>query len=134
VAHDAASAFRQLGERVVARRAERVGRIVVRADEIERRIRATAVLDEIVYPRVRRARRPADAQAFIDTLDRDGRAPVELEIILLRRGPERGEVRLVPYLEEPVAHFAHTVALDPVDDEPLDQRAPLRNVLRRRDV
>src|SRR6185312_2600798 len=106
----------------------------MRADEIKRCIGATAVLDEIVYPCVRGARRSAHAQSRIDTLDRDGRPSVEIEIILLRPGPEGGEIRLVPDFEEPVAHFAHTVALDPVAHEPLDQRAPLPEVLRRRHV
>src|SRR6478609_590941 len=103
----------------------------MRADEIERCIRAAAVFDEIVYPCVRSTRRAAHTQALVDALDRDRRPPVEIEIILLRPGPEGGEIRLVPYFEEPVAHFAHTVALDPVAHEPLDQRAPLPDVLRR---
>ena len=61
-------------------------------------------------PAAARRARAADFVFGRNTLDGAGRRGVEIEILLLRAGPEAVEVRLVPDLEIPRLHFVVAVA------------------------
>ncbi len=103
-------------------------------DEIGGQPFPLAEVEELGDPRVLRRRRPAYPEPRVDSFDGLHGVPVELEVVRLGPGPEVMEVGLVPALEEPLAHLARAVAVDPVADELLDQRPPLPVVPGRRDV
>lgn len=124
----------KLGDGVGVDRAERIGRVEVRADEIHRHLAVGAVAGEVVEPGVARTCWAADLQARVDPLERRGGGVVEREAVGLRAGPERLEVRLVPALERPLRDLADAVTLDPMAREPLDQVAPGSEIVRWRDV
>ena len=56
------------------------------------------------------------------------------EVVLAASCPERFEVGFVPDLEEPLAHFAHAIPVDPVRHETRDECRPLPVVARRRHI
>ena len=70
---------------------------------------------------------------LVDVFDGEGGLVVELEVLLLRAGPE-GDVGLVPDFEFPGAHFWHAVAVDTVIGEGVDHVVPILPVAGRGDV
>jgi hypothetical protein len=106
----------------------------MRGDEIAGQLLAPAKGDKIGDPFVVGGGRTTDPQFRVDRLDRRRTVPVQLEVIGLRAGPERGKVRLVPDLEEPLPHLVDAVTRDPVVDELADQRVPVGQLFRRRDI
>jgi hypothetical protein len=82
--------------------AERVSRIVVRADEIDRNRVLLTVTEELRNPLIVRGGRSSDFERPIDTLDRSRGAAVKLEVVFLLARPEGLEIRLVPNLKKPL--------------------------------
>ena len=80
-------------------------------DEVGGQALRAAEADEIAHPGVVGRRGAADLQRRIDALDRLHRISVQLEIIALLAAPERGQVRLVPDLEEPLPHLLDAVPI-----------------------
>ena len=133
-AHHQRRRMLQLRDGVGVNGAKRIGRVVMRADEVHGRGRAFAVSSEVVQPGVVRRGRAADLQACIDRFDSLGSGAVELEVGRLVAGPEGLEVGLVPAFERPLRHLVKSVALDPVRHQPAHQLAPLRVILGRRNI
>ncbi len=103
-------------------------------DEISRQVVAGAVVQELLHPGIRGGGRPADPERRVHGLDRQKRVTKQLEIVVPRPGPERGQVGLVPDFEKPLTHLLDAVPVDPMAHQLADQRRPLIVVPRRRDV
>ena len=134
LAQDAARALRKLRLGIVAGLAERVRRVMVRADEVGRQPVARAEAGERLHPGIRGGGRATDFQPAIDGLDRFRRVSVEFEIVVLLAAAERGQIGFVPDFKKPLPHFVDAVPADPVAHQFADQHRPLRVVLRRRDI
>ena len=133
----AQQAARALGQRrlgVVTFLAQRIGWIVMRADEVAGNLLIGTELYEVGDPGVLRGRRPAYFQRGIHALDCCNGVLVELEILGLGATPECFQIRFVPDFEVPVPYFGVAVARHPMRDQPTDQLRPLRIVLRRGDI
>lgn len=82
--------------------------------------------DECRHPRRTGGGRTAHPQLRIDALERTRGRRVQREIGgLIGALPESSQVRLVPHLEIPAAHFFLAVALAQVAHKGIDQRGPL---------
>src|SRR5688572_25251230 len=95
---------------------QRIGRIVVRADEIDGHIAFLTELEKLFNPRVPCGCRTADLERVVDTLDRVDRVPIKLEIVLSASCPECFEIWFIPHLEEPLSDLAGSIPIDPMAD------------------
>ena len=117
-AKDAALTIGQLRFGIVVFMTQGVGRVMVRADEIDRHVARLAEFEKLFDPAIARGCRSADFQRWVDLLDGVRREPVEGEVVLLGASPKSLQLRFVPHFKEPLRHF-----LDAVPRRPNAQRA-----------
>ena len=121
----------QLSHCIRSRFPKRIGRVMVRADEINAERIFLTVMEELRNPIVVGGRGSTYFERFIHALDGGNRVAVELEVVFLTARPESLEIRLIPNFKKPLAHLDDSVTFHPMCRQFLDQRGPLVVILRR---
>ncbi len=120
---------------VVLDAAQRVARILVGGDKIQRHIFLFAPADKGRDPFAAGGGGSADHQPVVDRFDRPGGDLIEVEVVGLAAVEEHSlQVRLVPDLEVPALDLLPAVPADQEADKVADICTPLVFILRQRDA